>query len=224
MGMYVYSKETRPEINSAHNTDLNANQMKLVPFELETSSLKVKNTAVNDTTAQTTPLPPTPSAPPVAVAQTPSAPPVCMEWQHVVRNDLDEAKAVLTKLVKPENIIEKTKEEPSRFWIYIPSGNDAKAIVAKLKAAGITDVSVEPSHNISLGVYSVEATAKRHLEEIRNKGFKEAKLEARKMQVKEVTFLLKDVDKAGQDSLNTSLDKFSRSKLRVIDCSTLEKK
>lgn len=211
MGVYVYSKETRPEIVGTRNTDLNANQMRPVPFHIEPTPVK----------AQAAPLPTAPTPAPIESAAsvvTPPTPAVCLEWQHVTRNDLEEAKTLLNTLLKPENISEELTEEPSRYWIFIPANNNTQATVAKLKAAGITDVSVEPSQNISLGVYSVETTAKRHLDEIRAKGFKETKLEARKMQVKEATFFLKDVDKAVENKLNESLKNFSKSALKTVDC------
>ncbi|MES2356200.1 MAG: hypothetical protein V4568_17710 [Pseudomonadota bacterium] len=201
---YVYVSETK--VSAAPSTDLNANKVRVVPF-----------------IAKSVPVP-APEVATAATTTTATASGICLQWSGIAANDLQQAKDFLTPLMPASNVVESRIEEPTRFWVNIPPTKNPMAMLVRLKAAGISDASLmQPSHTISLGLFRTEAAAERYLEEIQGKGFAQAQIEPRNLQVTEVTLVVKGVSPEFAAKLNEFKNQFDGSTVHPVDCSIAEK-
>ncbi|HVK53407.1 MAG TPA: hypothetical protein VM532_00105 [Burkholderiales bacterium] len=191
---FIYASETRVASTIA-STDLNADKMKLAPLK------------------------------PVAVSKKRKAEPlVCMEWRHIAGAELERARGLLAEFASIDKVTETKLEEPTRFWVRIPASDNSTGTFARLKAAGIKELSLEPDNGISLGVFSNEEAARRRLAELKGKGFAATRMEPRAPHVKEANFVVRDVSKAIADQLDQAANKIEGSSVQSIECPVVEEK
>lgn len=193
---FVYLTETRALLPTPNN-DLNADKLRLLPFSPD--------------------VPPPSTAPSVPVSK--PVPAACLEWGGIAANDLQRARALLASLVlPPDRVSERNVEEPARFLVFIPPAGNAAATVARLKDAGLKDVSLQADNTISLGIFSSEESARRMLTRAQSKGFNQVRIEPRNPQSKEVAITVRD----GRSDIAARLDQFREqiggSHVRPIAC------
>jgi hypothetical protein len=161
------------------------------------------------------------------VAAVPSARPesvalACLEWGRIEVADAERARKRLTLLGTPlDQYTEQRFEEPTRFWVYIgnvPDATEAAKLVSRLKQAGIKDAFSLPDHSISLALYASEELAKGYQAQLLGKGFYKVAIEPRALQVKEVSFLIRDPDPKLAAQLSETTTEFKTSQVRPAAC------
>ena len=143
----------------------------------------------------------------------------CVEWSGIAASDLRRARDLMDSLTLPaERVVERRIEDATSFWVNIPPASTAAATVAKIKQAGLQDVSLQPNNAISLGIFSTEESARRALSQVWAKGFSEARIEPRNLHLKAVTLTVRE---AGADIVKR-LDEFKQqiagSSVRAVEC------
>lgn len=143
----------------------------------------------------------------------------CVEWSGIAGNDWQRARDLMASLALPaERVVERRIEDAASFWVNIPPAGTAAATVAKIKQAGLKDVSLQPDNAISLGIFNTEESARRALNQVWAKGFSEARVEPRTLHLKAVTLTVRE---AGADIVNR-LDEFKQqvagSSVRSVEC------
>jgi SPOR domain len=210
LSYYLYSRNTGYPAPPVGRTDLNADKLRVVPL----AALGKRNATIS-------------SVPRVAVA-VPSAKPeasalTCLEWGKIEAADAERARKRLTLLgTAVDQYTEQRLEEPTRFWVYIgdvPDATEATRILSRLKQAGIKDAFSQPDHSISLALYASEDLAKGYQAQLLAKGFYKVAIEPRALQVKEVSFLIRDPDpKLAAQLSETKSGEFKASQVRPVAC------
>jgi len=191
---FIYISEIEGSSPAAPSTDINLDKIRLVPFSINKAETKSAESAAS-----------------------------CMQWSGIAGADLERARDLVTHLVSPNDVTETRVEGPTRFWVHIPPVANPSALLAKLRAADVGEVSVQPDNAISLGLFSAEETAQRHLNQIRGKGFTEARIESRSPHVKEATLIIAGLNKETAGKVSGLKDKFAGSILKRVDCPVPEK-
>ena len=133
---------------------------------------------------------PTPAAPAQresAPATDTSAPPACVAFAGLGVDQAQELAARIGKVGGGLKLNESRSEQPSSWWVYIPSpgskdGADRKA--AEVRKLGVDDLYIVPDAGpnqfaISLGLFKSEVAANRQLEVLRAKGVRSAQIATR---------------------------------------------
>ena len=195
MAGFVYLWETRVPPRST-GIDLNADKLRLLPLPQE--------------------------KPPVSPAADNAARPgvsACVEWSSIPGNDLQRARDLMASLALPaERVVERRIEEPTSFWVQIPPTGDAAATVAKIRQAGLKDVSLQPNNTRSLGIFNTEESARRALGLVQAKGFNQARIEPRNRQFKTVALTVRESTADIVNRLGEFKDKIAGSSVRSVDC------
>jgi hypothetical protein len=211
LGYYIYSRDTGYPAPGVAGTDLNPDKLRVIPL----AALGERNATI-------------PSAPRVATA-VPSAKPepgalTCLEWGKIEAADVERARKRLALLgTAVDQYTEQLFEEPTRFWVYIgnvPDATEAGKILSRLKQAGVKDAFSQPDHSISLALYASEDLAKGYQAQLQAKGFFKVAIEPRALQVKEVSFLIRDPDPKLAAQLSEIKTEFKTSQVRPIACPT----
>ena len=90
--------------------------------------------------------------------------------------------------------------------------------MSRLKQAGIKDAFSLPDHSISLALYASEDLAKGYQAQLLSKGFYKVAIEPRALQVKEVSFLIRDPDPKLAAQLSETKTEFKTSQVRPVAC------
>jgi hypothetical protein len=155
------------------------------------------------------------------IAATPVKPSQCLQWVNIKVEDLPRARVALAGLQLGEKLTEAKNENILRYWVYIPAQDNKKLLdanVASLKKLGITDYSVLDDNSISLGVFSTEEAATRHLEQMEIKGVRSARSGVRTTQLRDVMFIIRDPAAAVTSKLNTWEKDFIGSNVKQTTC------
>lgn len=159
-----------------------------------------------------------------------AAPQICLEWGIFSSQELARAKDALKPLQLGEDAItvRNTPEKTSKYWVYIPplkSRPEALKKQEELKGLGIEDSLVMQDNNkwrhaISLGVFSTQEAADKHLAELRTKhNVKSAKSGPRTLDNGHSSMLVK----ASGTNLEAELVKlkldFPGTELKAVPCS-----
>jgi hypothetical protein len=158
-------------------------------------------------------------APPIAAA--PVKPSQCLQWVNIKSEDIPRARAALAALQLGDKLSEGKNENILRYWVYIPVQDNKKlldASVAALKKLGLSDYSVLDDNSISLGVFSTEEAATRHLEQMEIKGVRSARSGARTTQLRDVMFTIRDPAAAVTSKLNTLEKDYIGSAIKQTTC------
>lgn len=169
------------------------------------------------------PEPPKPAAP-AAVAS------VCLEWGGFLGADMVRAGQALAPLALGAKLTQRTQDDVSGFWVYIPPLASRQAATQKageLKRLGVDDYFVVPDdpkwrNAISLGVFKTEDAAKARLAALRAKGVRSATMGARDTPPGRTFFRLHDATPALVAKLNELKQSFPGSE--VHECTADDKK
>ena len=170
----------------------------------------------------------TPATAPSHPAATPVSPQVCLEWGLFAEQELVQARAALKplKLGDSDISVRSVPAKASSYWVYIPplkSRPEANKKVEELKALGIQDSFVMQDNNkwryaVSLGVFSTQEAADKHLAELRAKNVKSAKSEPRTLEDDRSSMIIK----AGGANIEAELVKlkqdFPATELKAVPC------
>ena len=169
------------------SNQLNADRLKLVadarppaPRPREAVAGADKPSSAPAPTAPT----PVPAEPAAAEA---SAPPACVAFAGLGVDQAQELAARIGKVGGGLRLTESRTEQPSSWWVYIPSqgskdGADRKA--AEVRKLGVDDLYIVPDAGpnqfaISLGLFKNEGAANRQLDLLRAKGVRSAQIATR---------------------------------------------
>jgi SPOR domain len=156
-------------------------------------------------------------------SEPPKAAAVCLEWGAFTGADVARAQQALAPLALGAKLTQRTQQDVSGYWVYMPSLGNRKAAAQKaseLKRLGVQDYFIvfdDPKwHNaISLGVFKTEDAAKARLEALRAKGVRTAVVGAHETQTVKTYFEVHDADPAVVAKLNELKQGFSGSELHA---------
>jgi biotin operon repressor len=150
----------------------------------------------------------------------------CAEWGEFSGTDLTRAQEALATLKLGNDLSQRTVELDHGYWVHIPplkKRTDVDKKVAQLKERGIKDYFVvrekgKWQNAISLGVFKSEEAAKKHLDELRSKGVRSARIGQRQSRLRYTVFLVRALDTGTEDKLNALQKDFPDSELKVLAC------
>jgi hypothetical protein len=145
----------------------------------------------------------------------------CWVWSGFKPENRDAARAALDELALGDKLTQPSKEE---FWVYIPplkNKQEAEKKLVELKALKITDASLvdEPGKwrfAISLAIDPTEDAATVHLNQLKEKGVKSAKV--LKREAVGDAFVIQQVDEKIASDLNKLQTRFSETSLKQSEC------
>lgn len=149
----------------------------------------------------------------------------CVEFTGVGAADLPQAREAFAAMQLGDRLVERRVEEITRHWVYIAPAKDrrsAEQAISLLRGRGISDLSVRPDHAISLGVFSTEEAARRHLVLVEAKGAKGAQVGPFSKEVKDSVFLVRDPDTQLVARLALLQREHGTSTLRAVACPAAE--
>jgi hypothetical protein len=226
LGGLIYLTHTK-SVDANVVQELNAEKLPLITtVPVNTQAATVPKTLPTATTPAAdltkTPAPnPASDTPAAPVAAAPVKPSQCLQWTNIKSEDLPRARTVLAALQLGDKLTEGKNDNILRYWVYIPAPETKKqldAIVASLKRQGISDYSVLDDSTTSLGVFSTEEAATRHLEQMEIKGVRSARSGVRTTQLRDVMFIIRDPAAAVTSKLNTLEKDFIGSNIKQTTC------
>lgn len=130
------------------------------------------------------PLEKAPEPPVDKAAGPPPETPVCLLWNDLPLADADRFERLLVKKFADFKPLRSVRAGSRNYWVFMPaqaSRQDAERKTDELKRLGISDFFVVqdtgPHHlAISLGIFSTEGAASEHLEALRAKGVRTARV------------------------------------------------
>lgn len=145
----------------------------------------------------------------------------CWVWSGFKPENRDAARAALNDLALGSRLTQPSKEE---FWVYIPplkNKQEAEKKLAELKSLKITDASFvdEPGKwrfAISLATDPTEEAATVHLNQLKEKGVKSAKV--LKREVVGDAFVMQLLDEKNASAVNKLQTQFSETSLKQVEC------
>jgi SPOR domain len=155
-------------------------------------------------------------------AEPPKAAAVCLEWGAFTGADVARAQQALEPLALGAKLTQRTQQDVSGYWVYMPPLGSRKAAAQKaseLKHLGVQDYFIVSDDTkwhdaISLGVFKTEDAAKARLEVLRAKGVRTAIVGAHETTVK-TYFEVHDADPTVVAKLNQIKQGFSGSELHA---------
>jgi len=146
---------------------------------------------------------------------------VCLEWGAFAGADVARAQQALAPLALGAKLTQRTQEDVSGFWVYMPPLASRKAAMEKageLKHLGVQDYFVVPDdpkwrNAISLGVFKTEDAAKARLDALRAKGVRSAIVGPYETPPAKTYFQVHDASPAVVAKLNELKQGFSGSDL-----------
>ena len=133
----------------------------------------------------------------------------CIEWGGFAVAEAPKAEQALAPLALGARLSQRRSEETAGWWVFIPPQANRPAALkktAELKALGIEEFFILQDEGkmrwaVSLGVFSSEDAAKKHLEVLRAKGVRSAQAGERDTQVAKIWFQVRGADAATQAKL-----------------------
>ena len=162
--------------------------------------------------------------PPPAASAVPAAAGACIEWGGFAVAEAPKAEQALAPLALGARLSQRRSEETAGWWVFIPPQANRPAALkktAELKALGIEEFFILQDEGkmrwaVSLGVFSSEDAARKHLEVLRAKGVRSAQSGERDTQVAKIWLQLRGADAGQQAKLRESAQGFPGTEIR--DC------
>lgn len=145
----------------------------------------------------------------------------CVELSGIAAANAQRARDMLAALDLGPRLLERKVEEVSRYWVFIPAQKDkdaTKKAVDFLKGKGVKDILVQDDNMISLGVFSTQESAQRHLSELRAKGAQLPQMGPRNKELKEVVFTVVKPDAPLVQRLDLVSKELAGSALKPATC------
>jgi SPOR domain len=148
----------------------------------------------------------------------------CMEWGSFTLADAARAELALEPLALGARLTQRRTEEPTSWWVFIPSQGSRQSALrkaAEIKELGVRDYFVmqeEGEHRwaVSLGIYRSEEAAQARLAALRNQGLHDARIGARDNVVPKVWLQVNGADASLQARLKVLARQIEGSELK--DC------
>ncbi len=163
-----------------------------------------------------------------APAPIPTKPAVCLEWGLFTEAQLEPARRALERLpVAPEQVtVQRQEENSGNFWVYIPplrTREDAQKKLGEVRALGIEEGYILQDSSrwknaISLGVFSNEDGAKRHLAALQAKGVRSAVAGARKHDTGQALLRINRGDDATMEAVVKLKPQFPAAAVKAVEC------
>jgi hypothetical protein len=121
----------------------------------------------------------------------------CVELAGLGIGGAPRARELLGALDLGGRLTERKVEEVTKYAVYIPALANKRAIdeaVAQLKARNVRDYQVLGDNSISIGTFSSEDAANRHLADMTKKGVKNARIAGRNRELRDVVFVVAQPD------------------------------
>jgi hypothetical protein len=145
----------------------------------------------------------------------------CVEFAGFSAEELPRAREALAAMQLGDRLAERKVEEVTRHWVFVPPARDRRAAeqtIATLRKLGVNDLSLRPDQSISLGVFSTEEAARRHLAMLDAKGVKGAQVGPFARESKDTMFVVRDPDSELVSRLALLARDHAASTLRAVPC------
>lgn len=149
----------------------------------------------------------------------------CVEFSNIAAPEVPAVREALAAMQLGDRLAERKVEEVTRHWVSIPPARDrrsAEQAAAALRKLGVNDLSLRPDNAISLGVFSTEEAARRHLALMESKGVKGAQVGPFAREAKDPVFLVRDPDSDLVTRLAVLQREHPASALRAVPCPSPE--
>lgn len=163
-----------------------------------------------------------------ADAQPQAAAPVqysCYEWGSFSTASLPRARNILAKFSLNSAVKQKTSQEATRYWVYIPRQRSlqmAQARVEELRKLGVQEsfVILEPQwrYAISLGVFKDEQLATKLLDELKGRGVVSAVKGMRNQESGRASLLIDQMSSDMASEIDKLKPDFPGSELKQVAC------
>lgn len=186
-------------------SELNADKLKLIPPKPSLPSASASLTA---------------SAPPPRLDSAPPAIPkklvACTEVGDFPNEDTNKIEERLATLKLGDRQSRRQIQDIATHIVYIPP-QKSRAVADKkakeLKELGVSNFFIIQDQSkmrwgISLGIFKSEASAKKHLADLKKKGVRSARVGARSVTNRRVAFVLRDMDEKSLNSLKAIMEDF----------------
>lgn len=150
----------------------------------------------------------------------------CLEWGTFAGNEMTRAASALAKLGLGEKLGQRSLEEITAYWVYIPplkSKQDADKKISELKALGLTDYFLVQDNSkwrnaISLGIFKTRDAANHRLTGLKDQGVKSAAMGERSQKVSQITFVVREPGEGVAARLVELQKEFPGSELKATQC------
>ncbi|OIR17776.1 hypothetical protein GALL_19980 [mine drainage metagenome] len=149
----------------------------------------------------------------------------CFEWGTFSASNITSAQNAINRLALQATVKEQPSSQGSRFWVYKPplkTAQAAQAKAAELKALGINDLFVvqEPKwkNAISFGIFEDEQLANKLLNELKEKGVKDATKTLRNQGKDHSSLVFKNISEADATELRQLKPEFPGAELKEVSC------
>lgn len=154
----------------------------------------------------------------------------CLEFGAFSPAEVSRVQKALEPLALGSRLSQRREEEIASYWVYMPPQRNRQAASQKasqLRKLGVEDFFIVQEDSnlrfaISLGVFKTEEAARAHLEELRLKGVRTARVGPRETSAQKVYFAVRDVPEALASRLDEVRRGFAGSELKT--CSRTEKR
>jgi hypothetical protein len=149
----------------------------------------------------------------------------CYEWGSFSAASLPRARETLTRLALEATPVEKTTQEATRYWVYLPQSSTLQAAqtrMQQLRRLGVEEsfVVFEPQwrYAISLGVFKDEQLAAKLLEDIKKKGVTSAVKGVRNQEQGQTSLLISNMSLDKVVEIDKLKPDFPGSELKQVTC------
>jgi hypothetical protein len=149
----------------------------------------------------------------------------CYEWGSFSAASLPRARETLTRLSLEATLLEKSTQEATRYWVYLPQSRTLQAAQAKmqqLRRQGVEEsfVVFEPQwrYAISLGVFKDEQLAAKLLEDLKKKGVVSAVKGVRNQEQGQTSLLISNMSLDKVVEIDKLKPDFPGSELKQVTC------
>lgn len=149
----------------------------------------------------------------------------CFEWGSFSAASLPRARETLTRLALDATSLEKTTQEATRYWVYLPQSRTlqvAQARMQQLRRLGVEEsfVVFEPQwrYAISLGVFKDEQLAAKLLEDLKQKGVVSAVKGVRNQEQGQTSLLISNMSLDKVVEIDKLKPDFPGSELKQVTC------
>jgi len=155
-------------------------------------------------------------------------PGLCLEWGALGDDKLPAARQALENLhLSPSaTSLRRLEENTGNYWVYIPSlrsAEDAQKKLGEIRAMGIEEGYILQGNAswknaISLGVFSSEEGAKRHLAALQAKGVRSAVVGARRHDTGQTVIRISQADEKTMAEMVKLKLRFPGTSVKAVEC------
>jgi len=150
---------------------------------------------------------------------------ICIEWGDFSGIEKERASAALLELQLENKLSQREIELDTGFWVYMPPKKSKREVskkIGELKELGINDYFVVPTgqlkNAISLGVFKTKEAAESHLDQLRKRGVRTAKIGEHDSKIVTTWFVLSGVNSETKDKIIKIQKNFEGSRLENVPC------